>query len=540
MSQKSSRNEIRLKTLKESELFQNLIDIGISLSSQHNIDKLMERILTESQFITNADGGTVYILEGKDKDAKLVFAIVRNDTLGLQQGGTSGQKVALPSMPLYDSAGEPNHHNVATHVALTGEIINIEDAYDTRDFDFSGTKKFDAKTGYKSKSFLTVPLKNHKDDVIGVLQLINCRGDEWVIPFPAEIEPIIEALSSLAAVALDNQQLIQGHKDLLDAFVASIARAIDAKSPHTSGHCQRVPVITELLAEAANNDSGVFKDFHLGEDEWYELHIASWMHDCGKLSTPDHILDKATKLHSLFDVIETVKARAEIIKRDMEITCLKALKESGGSSDQAESIWRNGVQSLEEDMAFLEKANMGGEFMSEEHQERVKSIAAMSWKDNKGNSQPLLTPDEVKRLCVAKGTLTEEERQIINNHICVTQDMLTSLPFPRHLRFVPEIAGGHHEKMDGSGYPNGLKKEQLPMGTRMIGIADIFEALTSRDRPYKKPMNISQALKIMGFMAKDDHIDKDLFELFKESGVWHKYGKEYLESDQMDMELSAK
>ncbi|MBI3512633.1 MAG: GAF domain-containing protein [Proteobacteria bacterium] len=514
--------------------FKQIIDLGIALSAERNHERLLESILLGAKDITNADGGTIYLRTEEDR---LSFAIIRNDTLGIAMGGTTGKTIPFPALRMYrEEDSQPNHSNVSTYVALTGSVINIADAYDTANFDFSGTKAFDQKTGYRSKSFLTAPLKNHKGDVIGVIQLINARvrNTPDVIPFDVEVVPLIESLASQAAVALDNQQLIAAQKNLFDSFMTMMAAAVDAKSAYTGGHCQRVPVLTEMLAEAACNEAeGPFAEFKLTEEEWYELQIAGGLHDVGKVTTPVHIMDKATKLEKITDRIDEVKVRFELLKRDVEIQYLKQAAANGVDKAEIEAECGARIKKIAEDYAFIAECNVGGEFMADEKIARLKDIAKQPIELD-GKVQPLLSEDEVMNLSIRRGTLNDSDRKIINDHIVLTIQMLESLPFPKQLRRVPEIAGGHHEKMDGTGYPKGLNRDQMSMPARMMGIADIYEALTAADRPYKKPKTVSESIKIMSFMKKDKHIDPDLFDLFLRSGVYKKYAERFLLPEQID------
>ena len=290
-----------------------------------------------------------------------------------------------------------------------------------------------------------------------------------------------------------------------------------------------------MIARAACDDEGAFADFNLDEDGWYELHVAAWMHDCGKLATPDSVLDKSTKLHTLSDRIDSVRARFAALKAQRERDMLKAALADSTRQSDLEAALRAQLAALDDDLAFIEAANKGGEFMAQERKDRVRQIARHQWQDAFGEMRPILSEDEVYNLCIERGTLTEEERQIINNHMQVTIDMLESLPFPRKLRRVPEYAGGHHEKMDGSGFPRGLTRDQMSWPARMMAIADIFEALTAKDRPYKDPMKISQALSIMQKMRDGNHIDPDLYELFVRSRVWEQYAKQVLDPVQLDV-----
>ncbi len=511
--------------------FKHLIDLGLALSSEHDIDRLLERFVLGAKEITNADGATIYLIEN---DA-LTFQIIRNDTLGVAMGGTTGKSIPFPPVPLARD-GKPNHNNVSAHAALAKATVAIADAYKAEGFDFSGTKAFDAKTGYRSTSFLTLPMMNHKGDVIGVIQLINAQrpGTKEVIPFDAEIVPLVESLASQAAVALDNQQLIQGQKKLFDSFMTLMAAAIDAKSEYTGGHCQRVPVLTEMLAKAAcEATEGPFADFALTEEEWYELQIAGGLHDVGKVTTPVHIMDKATKLEKIIDRIHDVKTRCELLKRDAEIAYLKAARAEPDRDADLRAALDQRLAQIDADYAFLADCNIGGEFMADAKIERMKEIGRQPIVLG-GVERPLLDDDEVMNLAIRRGTLNDADRKIINDHIVLTIQMLESLPFPKQLRRVPEIAGGHHEKMDGTGYPKGLTRDQMSIPARMMGIADIFEALTAADRPYKKPKTLSESIKIMTFMHKDRHIDPDLFELFLKAGLHKAYAERFLMPDQID------
>jgi HD-GYP domain-containing protein (c-di-GMP phosphodiesterase class II) len=500
-----------------------LYRVGISLSAVQDKDRLVEMILLEAKQLCNADGGTLYLCNDADQ---LEFEILRNDTLCFAQGGTTGVPITLPPIPILVD-GVPNQRNVATFAAHSGKTVNIADAYHAEGFDFSGTKKFDQRSGYRSQSFLTCPMVNNEGRVIGVLQLINARDPHGtVIAFAPERQRIVEALASQAGIALDNQLLLAGQKKLLESFIELMASAIDAKSPYTGEHCKRVPVITKMLAQAACEvKEGPLAEFDLTSDEWYELHIAAWLHDCGKVITPVHVMDKATKLESIRDGIVTLRERYEILKRDLEIAHLR------GEFDAAERDRR--VTALEEELAFLEATNVGGEFLPPEKQQRIRDIGKRTYRRH-GKDEPLLSADEVENLCISRGTLTEKERIIINGHMVQTIKMLEQLPFPRNLRRVPEYAGGHHEKRDGSGYPKGIFADEMSIPARIMVIADVFEALTSSDRPYKKPKTLSETMKIMGFLKRDNHLDPDLFDLFVRSGMYRKCGEQFLKPEQLD------
>lgn len=508
-----------------------LVELGIALSAERDHRRLLERILLGAKNLACADGGTLYLLDGNE----LRFELMRNDTLRTAFGGTDGTPIPFAPLPLFCADGRPNHNNVATYAATSGETVFVADAYNERDFDFSGTKAFDAQTGYRSVSFLTVPLKNHAGDVLGVLQLINARGTEpqRFTAFDERIVPLIEALASQAAVALDNQMLIRSQRDLFDAFIKMMAQAIDAKSPYTGNHCQRVPQLAEMLAAAAcAATEGVFADFALSPDQWYELRVAGRLHDVGKVTTPVHILDKATKLERIHDRISEIDTRIEVLIRDAEIACLKA-RLAGTSEVIAEATRDARLAELQTMRDFLARANIGSEFMADDAIAELQRIAGESWYRD-GYEHPLLDADELENLSIRRGTLTAADRRIVNDHIIHTIHMLEALPFPKHLRNVPEIAGGHHEKMDGTGYPKGLKRHEMSWLARMMGVADIFEALTAADRPYKEPKKLSESLAIMAMMKRDNHIDPDIFDLFLRSGIWRRYAEQFLNPDQID------
>ena len=523
---------------------QNLANIGLALSKERDMDKLLEMILLEAKRIANSDGGTLYMMTDNQR---LKFEIIMTDSLNFHMGGTSGEDIPFYPVKLYTDEGEENKSMIAAYVALTGETVNLPDAYKAKGFDFSGTKMFDEKTGYRSKSFLTVPLKNHEDEIIGVLQLLNAQTEKEkkIISFGADVQQMVEALASQAAVAITNKNLIRDLEALFESFIKLIASAIDAKSPYTGGHCARVPEITIMLAEAvAAPRDGPFADIVFSDKEMYELKIAAWLHDCGKVATPEFVVDKSTKLETIYDRVNEVETRFAVIKRDEEIKKLKKeLKiekdRSLSSIEKAEKIdhltkgYRKRVRILKKDLDFIKESNIGGEFMSGDKKERVHEIANYKWKPN-GKIENFLSENEVYNLTIPRGTLTPEERKVINDHIVVTIKMLEELPYPKHLQNVPEFAGGHHETLDGTGYPKGLTKDEMSVQARIMAIADIFEALTARDRPYKKGKTLSQAMRILGFMKNDAHIDADLFEIFVKEKIYMKYAEGFLDPEQID------
>lgn len=518
---------------------EQLNEIGAALSQERDIERLLELILVAAKRITHADGGTLYRVT--EDGQHLRFEIVRTDSLDIAMGGTTGVSIPFPLLPLHLQDGQPNNSMVAAYAVLNDETVNIADAYSVKGFDFSGTRRFDERTGYRSQSFLTVPMKNHEGVIIGVLQLINStdRASRTVVPFSPADQRLAESLASQAAIALSNRQLITQLESLFESFINLINLAIDEKSPYTGGHCQRVPELTMMLAEAVNRTSeGPLAAFSMSDKDRYELKIAGLLHDCGKVTTPVHVVDKSTKLQTIFDRIHLIDTRFEVLKRDAEITLLKARLAAGddaASVAAAENDYARTLAELAAEKALIHRSNIGGELMDPGDQERIRTLAtARKWIDADGNSADFLTPEEVENLTIRAGTLNQAEREVINHHIVATIRMLEQLPWPRHLVNVPEYAGGHHERMDGKGYPRGLTREQMSVQARIMGIADIFEALTARDRPYKPGMKLSQAMSILANFRRNNHIDPDLFEVFVREGVYREYAEKFLEPHQID------
>jgi HD-GYP domain-containing protein (c-di-GMP phosphodiesterase class II) len=523
-----------MQALSEADLFnrfEQLNQIGISLSRERDLNRLLEAILVAAQNITNADGGTVYRMT---EEHTLRFEIMRNDTLGIRMGGTSGTEIPFFPVKLHDEYGKPNHSMVAAYAVHHDASVNIADAYTEEGFDFSGTKNFDKKTGYRSKSFLTIPMKNHEGEIIGVLQLLNAkdRVSGEVVRFSDIDQRIAESLASQAAIALTNRLLINHLETLFESLINLINAAIDDKSPYTGGHCERVPVLTMMLAEAADRyQHGPLKNFTMTERDRYELKIAGLLHDCGKVTTPVHVVDKATKLETICDRIHLIDTRFEVVKRDVEIGLLQL----GLRGEDLKRELAQRAKEVEADRDFLRRSNIGGEAMRDEDIERVKAIAKKyRWRNPAGEDCDFLSAEELENLTIRAGTLTAAERKIINHHIEVTIQMLEALPWPKHLKNVPEYAGGHHERMDGKGYPRGLMRDQMSIQARCMGIADIFEALTAKDRPYKKSKTLTESLTILGKFKLEGHIDPDLFDIFIWERVYEKYARQFLDPEQID------
>ncbi|MCD8515604.1 MAG: GAF domain-containing protein [Burkholderiaceae bacterium] len=525
---------------------ENLLDrlealnqVGSALSNERDLDRLLEKILLAAKSITHADGGTLYLATPDGR--RLRFAIVRTDSLGIAFGGPHGQTLddRFKDLDLFEPDGHCNHKMVATYAAHTGKTVNIPDAYTAQGFDFSGTRAFDAATGYRSRSFLTVPMKNHEGDLVGVLQLLNALppGAGQVTEFSDADQRLAESLASQAAVALTNRQLIVQLEQLFESFVKLINVAIDEKSPYTGGHCERVPVLTMMLAHAVNEtQEGPLADVRLTDKDFYELSIAALLHDCGKVSTPVHVVDKATKLETIFDRIHLLDAKFEAARRQQEAVMWRAVAEGTLVREVALADWQAWCAQMEDDRALVRRINAGAERVADADLARVRAIAAQyRWTNPAGQDEPLISPNELENLSIRAGTLTPAERDIVNHHIVATIKMLEQLPWPKNLRNVPEYAGGHHERMDGQGYPKGLKRDEMSWQARMMGIADIFEALTASDRPYKAPMKLSEALQIMDKFKANGHIDPDLYDVFVGKQVYKSYAAQFLEADQIDL-----
>ncbi|CAK0750568.1 GAF domain-containing protein [Azospirillaceae bacterium] len=574
------------------ERLQKLVELGIALSRERRHGRFIEMILDGAKALTNSDGGCLLL---RTEDDRMAYELLTVDSLDLRLGGSSGRSIPYSAVALRDVvSGRPNYFDPTAHAVLTERLINIADVSASKEFDFADAHRFDADQGYRTQSLLVVPLKPRQGQVIGVLFLSNARKRAGgpITAFTPAMAEFVEALSSQAAAALDNQNLMKAQTALYDAVIKVIAGAIDAKSPYTGGHCERVPELAAMLARAAcNAEDGPFADFSLDEDQWREFHLAGWLHDCGKVTTPEYVVDKASKLETIYNRIHEVRARFEIKLRDYKIEQLQAALDGGVPVETFKEEFDRRIAALYDDFAFVASCNVGEEFMDKDKVERLERIAQIPWRrhfdDRLGMSeverihlsnipprplpvdetllidkpehviprpvgaeppydmarygfnikapQHLYNRGELYNLKIARGTLTEEERFKINEHIIYTIIMLEQLPFPRSMARVAEFAGSHHETMIGSGYPRKLKRDDMAVQARILAIADIFEALTASDRPYKKAKTLSESLKIMNFMRKDQHIDADLFDLFIRSGVYQEYALRYLKKSQIDL-----
>jgi HD-GYP domain-containing protein (c-di-GMP phosphodiesterase class II) len=552
-----------------------LIESALLLNREQNGDVLLKHILNDVRDIAHCETATLYLKTDRDT---LAFALRTNsDTLPVFE------------LPLFNADGTYNEKFVVTHAATHNETIVIDDVYTETRFDLAGTKKFSEDSGMRVVSMLTVPLALHDGEVLGVLQLLNAKDERSgeSIPFASNIVNYVEAMAAQSAVALQSKRHIESQKLLIDSLINLITVAIDAKSPYTGGHCERVPELALMMAEeAAKVDTGPLADFNFkNADEWYEFRVGAMLHDCGKVTTPEYVADKATKLETLYNRIHEIRMRFEVLLRDARLARLEAII-AGTPEAEADAAFAARKQQLDEDFAFLANCNIGAEFTSEEQIDRIKEIGAQTWlrhfDDKLGLSNeemkrykeaatelPALErlladkeshiaprPDsklfdpkykfkikipqhlnnfgEIYNLSIDRGTLNAEERFKINEHILQTTVMLETLSLPKNLKRVPEYASSHHETMIGTGYPRGLAADELSIPARIMTIADIFEALTASDRPYKKSKSLSESVKILFFFKKDGLIDPVLFDLFLTSGVYRRFGERFLSPEQLD------
>lgn len=523
-------------TNKYLDYINKLTSISMDLSAQKDHEKLLETIVLSAMDLTNADGGTLYLVI---EEKALSFEIVINKSLEIKTQHLENDEPLLPPILLYNDQGHPNLKNVVSYCYLQNQTVQIDDAYKVQGYDFSGMKEFDRELNYHSQSFLTIPLRNHENKTIGVLQLLNALDEASgaIIPFSDEKIQLAESLASYAAITLTQKELIAAQKNLFNALIRLIAKAIDEKSKYTSRHCERVPVLTAMIAEAAiQATSGYYKDFDLTPNQLEELRVAAWLHDCGKIVTPVHIVDKATKLETITDRIEVIELRLEVLLRDLKIQCLeKSVDVSSEQKQILENDYFDSCKEINEIREFLKTVNLGGEFLAEEDKEKIRRLAKKTFSLN-GVLQHLLSAKDVENLCISRGTLNEEDRAIIQNHAAITHEMLSLLPYPDHLKNVAAIAAGHHERMDGHGYPENLAGDTIPIQARMLAIADVFEALTATDRPYKATKKLTEVLKIMAEMKDTGHIDPELFDLFIKEKIYMKFAKQFLLPEQIDIE----
>lgn len=547
-----------------SDLVVGLFDISDFTEQESDYSSILEKILITSLTLAEADGCFFYNID-KDDYISLDFSI--NRSLNLAKRGIDNLSY-MTIINLDEQRNKPKK-SIVEQSAFNKEILNFDHIYANSNFDHSFFEKFDIANNYITNSVLTIPLVSRKNEINGVVQYVNAKDPNGKdIPFSVESQRVLIFLSNLLSMIVENRKLRESYGHLLESFIEVIARAIDAKSPYTGSHCQNVPVITRMLATAAvQEETGPLANFEMSSEEWYALHIASWLHDCGKLTTPEYIVDKATKLETIHNRIHEIRNRFEILRRDAHIDYLKKRLAGLDSQDVLQAEFLARVQKLEDDYDFIAKCNLGDNPLFDSDIKRLKEIAevkfnryfsrikGLSWaeldyiKDKEAFDNPAIenllqdgdykmfngyNQGEVYNLSISRGTINKEEREKINEHIIVTIDMLKALPFPKSLSKVVEYAGSHHERIDGKGYPNGLTGSEMSVPAKVIAIADIFEALTASDRPYKATKKLSEVLQIMQDMKNTGHLDPDLYRVFITNKIYLEYAKQYMLPDQLD------
>ncbi len=568
---------------------ESLVQEGLALAAEKDLKKLVSLTFHTAQELSNADGGVLYLLENDQLEVELLSLGAESVVLGGLSENPAPRVMVQPRIMSFlskDSVLRP-----ACEAFNSGEMVIVQNGA----FTLFPTGLPEEPKDFPIDSLICAPILTRHGEALGVIQLFNPVFEDKAEIGVDETRLVMDFVGSLAAqvaVTLDNRNLIRSLRDLFDAMIQMVATSIDAKSPYTGGHCTRVPILTEMLARAVHEtDEGPLGGFRIETDEeWRQLWIAAWLHDCGKVTTPEYVVDKATKLETIYNRIHEVRMRFEVLRRDAEIEHLHRLLRGGENAEALRKELEDAYRELEEDFAFVAKCNVGGEFMTGEAKERIRAIAGRTWmrhfsdrlgisdmearaksaeqepelpvpeplladkaehvsprrkhydelKDVMGN--PVMVPEndfnrgEIYNLCIERGTLTPEERFKINEHAISGMEMLAKIPFPENLSKVTEIATAHHETLIGTGYPLKKRKHQLSIESRILAIADIFEALTASDRPYKKAKKLSEALRIMNFMRKDQHIDGDLFDIFLKKGVFREYAKMYLKPEQNDVQ----
>jgi HD-GYP domain-containing protein (c-di-GMP phosphodiesterase class II) len=507
-----------------------LNQIGIALSSEHNLNKLLELIVKEARSFTEADGGSLYIREGD----KLNFLVAQTESLSRR----TSDKLSFKSfyVPLTKAS-------ISGYVAITGETLNIPDVYHIPPtVEYSFNKDFDLKMGFRSKSMLTVPMRDHNDEIIGVLQLVNSMDRAGkVIPFKKEYEQLVLSLASQAAVAIRNAKLIQEIKNLFRSLVRYSVKAIDARSPHTAGHSSRVAQYAVRIAKAINQETeGSLAEIKFTEEQIDELQISGWLHDIGKIGVKEAVLEKATKLsEAQIDTIcqrfATIKATLTIRALQQKTELIKSGRHDPVTENEIDSKLQEEIKALDDDLEFLRRINIPGYFPPED-QERLRQIALRTYSEINGEEPYFLTRDEYENLAVAQGNLTAAERREIQSHVEHTMAILDKITFTKDLENVPQYAAAHHEFLNGTGYPRGLKGDEIPLQSRILCLSDIFDALSSSDRPYKPAMPLEKTLEILKKDAAEGKLDADLVNLFIHRKLYQSPRKSHEKEDDDERE----
>ncbi len=496
----SQSNQAIIKNIDE------ILEIGIALSAEKNCDKVLEMILDQARSITNADAGTLYLCEGKE----LVFKVIQNDSIEL--GNKSFQSdCKLPAVPISED-------NAAGYTFLSKQIINIPDVYMNSEFDFIGPKNYDEITGYKTISMMVAPLKNSDDKVVGVLQIINSKNDQGqIISFSERYEKLISSLASQAAISITNIWNIKQIEKLMHSFVESMATAIDARTPYNASHTKRVvKLVTKMINIINSIDYGKFKTENFDENRIEQLLMAAWLHDIGKIGTPLSIINKSSKLEGRLQLI-LLRLDYIICKEQRRFWRRKA---DGKWEKKDEINYRKKEILFDEAQKLITEINKSAYTLTEKDKKKLMKIAELTYIDEKGKEKKWLTENELQALLIKSGTLTENERKVVENHVEIGLKILNTIPFSDKLRQVPDFVSMHHEFLDGSGYPKGLNGDDIPLEARILTLVDIFDALTSSDRPYKKASSIESTLSIIKTMVTEGKLDRDLFHLLQNYPIW--------------------
>jgi HD-GYP domain-containing protein (c-di-GMP phosphodiesterase class II) len=518
----SNRNESL--TRYEFE-FGELAEIARALTTEREIGRLLSVILEKSRMVTGADAGSLYVVEtdaGLENGRRLHFKLSQNDSVSFDWSEFT--------MPV-------DRCSMAGWVALESQTVRIDDAYQLQaNTTFGFDRSFDERTGYRTKSMICTPLITSRGEVIGVLQLINKKRmptlplksaqdfERAVVPFDTRSEQLLMAVAAQAGIALENALLYDEIRGLFEGFVRASVDAIESRDPTTSGHSRRVAALTTRLAVAMEHCStGVYADVHWRSEDLRELEYASLLHDFGKIGVKESVLVKAKKLDDRD--LERIRHRFDYIIKSLEAETLARKCAEIQRSATAQTLTNLDVElerqiaAIEESFSIIEHANeptvlAAGDFS------RLESFGVMSYRTRDGQIRPWLTPEEILSLSVKRGSLTPREFDEIRGHVSHTFRFLSRIPWGRSLARVPLIAGAHHERLDGTGYPNRLTANQIPLQAKMMSIADIFDALTASDRPYKRAVPLERALDILGLEVKDGHVDRELVQLFIEAKTW--------------------
>lgn len=521
----------------EKDHLKNLFKIAHAMQAELNPAILLEMIVEQAKTFTHADGATLYLLSDDKKE--LVFKVSHNDTLNIHIDSLHND-VEWSNLPLYLENMQPNTQMVAVLAALNKKTIMIDDVYDRSEFDFAGTKQFDKKTGYRSRSMLVIPLLNHENETIGVLQLINKKNIYGeTISFDTFDKESTSALASQASVAIVNATLIKSLEESFEVFIRTIARAIDTKSHNTGEHVRKVAKITNMIAKTIHkSDEGPYTDVYYSDEDLKQIHLAALLHDVGKIATPAHIMEKKNKLETIVDRIELIDERIEILKRDIRIKYLEkelqTLKNQKNIPEDQSQHEAKELTVLDDIRSFLHQTNIGSEFLEDDKISYLQMLAKKTYQID-GEDVQFLRGNELENLSIRKGTLTDEERNTIRNHAYATVEILDAIPFPKALKRVPDIACNHHEKLDGTGYPRQLKGDELTLEDRILILADMFEALSASNRSYKRPNSMSEIAAIMQSLIDKGHMDKKLVQFFFESGIYREYASSELNAEQQDI-----